>query len=220
MCPARIGHRIVMADIPTERQFGDYGSWPGREVLDSAGERVGAVREIYLDRETHQPEWVLVDVDAGDARFAPLADATIEEDAIRVAHSRDAVASAPGVGTDPRIETEHERKLYDHYGVPHSDEASSTLLPDRQADSEPPGAPEPQAEPTPAPQAAAGELGEDIPVPVTDGARAAPKPAGDATRTTAPPPPAEPRRSRPVIPIVAGVAAALAIAALIWRLRD
>ena len=67
-----------MAQLPTQSQFGDYGEWPGRDVLDSGGERLGGVREIYLDRETGQPEWVLVDVDGDEARFVPLADADVE----------------------------------------------------------------------------------------------------------------------------------------------
>src|SRR5919204_5743479 len=94
LAEAASGHRAVMADLPSEREFGDYASWPGRQVLDPSGERVGAVREIYLDRETHEPEWVLVAVDGGDERFVPLADASVEGDAIRVAHRRETVVAA------------------------------------------------------------------------------------------------------------------------------
>ena len=72
------GKVLCMAQLPTQSQFGDYGEWPGRDVLDSGGERLGGVREIYLDRETGRPEWVLVDVDGDEARFVPLADADVE----------------------------------------------------------------------------------------------------------------------------------------------
>jgi PRC-barrel domain len=148
-----IGHTSVMAELPSERQFGDYGDWPGRQVLDPGGDRLGAVREIYLDRETHQPEWVLVAVDGGDERFVPLADAAIENDAIRVAHPREAINAAPGIGTEPRIDPEQERRLYDHYGVAYSEEQSSTVLPE--PESEPPTTPglvptEPAADEPPA----------------------------------------------------------------------
>ena len=78
MPPARSGKLARMTQLPDESLFGDYGEWPGRDVLDSGGERLGGVREIYLDRETGQPEWVLVDVDGGEARFVPLADAAVE----------------------------------------------------------------------------------------------------------------------------------------------
>ncbi|HEY7077683.1 MAG TPA: PRC-barrel domain-containing protein [Solirubrobacteraceae bacterium] len=159
LAEAASGHRTVMADLPTERQFGDYGTWPGRDVFDPNGERLGAVREIYLDRDTHQPEWVLVDVDGGDARFVPLADASIEDTAIRVAHRRDAVEAAPGIGAEPRIDPEQERRLYAHYGVPTSEEQSSTVLPEGEA------APSEYAAATPEPEAGAEPEGWAPPAP-------------------------------------------------------
>ena len=90
------GKSPPMAQLPSQSQFGDYGDWPGRDVLDSGGERLGGVREIYLDRETGRPEWVLVDVDGDEARFVPLADASVESSTIRVAHSAATIRSAPG----------------------------------------------------------------------------------------------------------------------------
>ena len=118
-----------MAQLPTQSQFGDYGDWPGRDVLDSGGERLGGVREIYLDRETGRPEWVLVDVDGDEARFVPLADAEIVESTIRVAHSAATIRTAPGIGTEPRIDQSEERRLYDHYGIGYSTDESASGLP-------------------------------------------------------------------------------------------
>ena len=113
-----------MAQLPSQSQFGDYGEWPGRDVLDSGGERLGGVREIYLDRETGRPEWVLVDVDGDEARFVPLADAAVESSTIRVAHSADAIRNAPGIGAEPRIDQSEERRLYDHYGLGYAESGS------------------------------------------------------------------------------------------------
>ena len=118
-----------MAQLPSQSQFGDYGEWPGRDVLDSGGERLGGVREIYLDRETGRPEWVLVDVDGDEARFVPLADASVESSRIRVAHSAEAIRSAPGIGSEPRIDQSEERRLYDHYGLGYSETDSGSGLP-------------------------------------------------------------------------------------------
>jgi hypothetical protein len=118
-----------MSQLPSPSQFGDYGEWPGRDVLDSGGERLGGVREIYLDRETGRPEWVLVDVDGGEARFVPLAGAAVESSAIRVAHSASTIRGAPGIGTEPRIDQSEERRLYDHYGIAYSTEESASGLP-------------------------------------------------------------------------------------------
>jgi hypothetical protein len=118
-----------MAQLPSQSQFGDYGEWPGRDVLDSGGERLGGVREIYLDRETGRPEWVLVDVEDDEARFVPLADASVESSRIRVAHSAAAIRSAPGIGSEPRIDQSEERRLYDHYGLGYSETDSGSGLP-------------------------------------------------------------------------------------------
>jgi sporulation protein YlmC with PRC-barrel domain len=147
-----------MAQLPSQSQFGDYGEWPGRDVLDSGGERLGGVREIYLDRETGRPEWVLVDVDSDEARFVPLADASVESSTIRVAHSAAAIRSAPGIGAEPRIDQSEERRLYAHYGLGYSETDSGSGLPT----DEPPSAPEQRASgPTPtawgAPDAASEE---------------------------------------------------------------
>jgi hypothetical protein len=131
-----------MAQLPSQSQFGDYGDWPGRDVLDSGGERLGGVREIYLDRETGRPEWVLVDVEGDEARFVPLADASVEDLKIRVAHSAATIRNAPGIGTEPRIDQSEERRLYDHYGIGYSTDESASGLPAEEPE------PEPEPEPT------------------------------------------------------------------------
>ena len=115
------GQSLSMAQLPTQSQFGDYSDWPGRDVLDSGGQRLGGVREIYLDRETGRPEWVLVDVTDSEARFVPLANADVESWSIRVAHDAEKIRSAPGIGAEPRIDQSEERRLYAHYGLGYSE---------------------------------------------------------------------------------------------------
>src|SRR3954453_17714800 len=105
-----------MAQLPSQSSFGDYAEWPGRDVLDSGGERLGGVREIYLDRETGRPGGVLVDVDGGEGRFLPPADASVESSTIKVAHPSSVIRSAPGIGAQEQIDQTEERKLYAHYG--------------------------------------------------------------------------------------------------------
>src|SRR3954469_11851803 len=146
MAPAFSGHFCCMAQLPSQSSFGDYAEWPGRDVLDSGGERLGGVREIYLDRETGRPEWVLVDVDGAEARFVPLADASIESATIRVAHPASKVRNAPGIGTEPRIDQSEERRLYAHYGLGYSEDDSGSGLP-----SDEPPTQEQRAESTAAP---------------------------------------------------------------------
>ena len=111
-----------MAQLPTQSQFGDYSEWPGRDVLDSGGERLGGVREIYLDRETGRPEWVLVDVDGRRGALRPPG--RRRRRVLRrssVAHTREQIRSAPGIGAEPRIDQSEERRLYAHYGLGYSE---------------------------------------------------------------------------------------------------
>jgi hypothetical protein len=118
-----------MSELPHERLFGDYGDWPGRDVLDSGGDRLGGVREIYLDRETGRPEWVLVEVEGDQPRFVPLADASVESTAIRVAHPASVVRDAPTIGPETHIDNDQERRLYEHYGIAYSEAESDSGLP-------------------------------------------------------------------------------------------
>src|SRR3954468_14742600 len=124
MTGPRFGKLTSMAQLPSESLFGDYSEWPGRDVLDSGGERLGGVREIYLDRETGLPEWVLVEIDDNTARFVPLADAQVASETIRVAHSASQIRNAPGIGAEPRIDQTEERRLYAHYGLGYSEDDS------------------------------------------------------------------------------------------------
>ena len=179
------GQSVYMAQLPTQSQFGDYSDWPGRDVLDSGGQRLGGVREIYLDRETGRPEWVLVDVTDSEARFVPLANADVESWSIRVAHDAEKIRSAPGIGAEPRIDQSEERRLYAHYGLGYSEI-------DR-GNQEAPPAPTGWGgggEDTPSWQARGGDSPTD-PAPTAD-APSTPPWRTEAEPTNDAPPPAEP----------------------------
>jgi outer membrane biosynthesis protein TonB len=121
----------MLADLPSASRFGDFMQWPGREVLDAGGERLGTVEMIFLDDETNQPEWVRITL-AGDEPvlvMVPLADASVSADAIRVAHGRDRVTAAPRREESDHLDQAQERALYDHYGLGYSEEESGSGLP-------------------------------------------------------------------------------------------
>jgi hypothetical protein len=117
-----------VADLPTQRDFEDFGDWSGRDVAGPDGERLGAVDLIFLDEATGVPEWVLVRLDDGTA-FVPLAGASVEERSIRVAQPRERVEAAPLVEVGDTLSIADEKRLYEHYGLQYSREESSTVLP-------------------------------------------------------------------------------------------
>jgi hypothetical protein len=152
-----------MTELPERDDFGDYGQWPGRAVLDHSGRRLGEIREIYLDDATDRPEWVLVELGDDGPRFVPLADATVAEDAIKVAQDSDRIGAAPSVEPSRELTQDEERRLYDHYGLRYSEDASDSLLPDPDQPSAEPAGAEATAEPDAAsePDAATAEPDAD-----------------------------------------------------------
>lgn len=92
----------------------------GHSVVDSSGEKIGNVGQIYLDDETNQPEWATVRTGWFGMResFVPLAGATLRGDTLHVAVNKDAVREAPTVDTEGgHLSAEEERQLYRHYGL-------------------------------------------------------------------------------------------------------
>ena len=219
-----------MADLPTQRDFDDFGAWSGRDVVGPDDERLGAVDLIFLDEATRVPEWVLVRLDDG-AAFVPLAGASVEERSIRVAQARERIEAAPQVEVGDTLSVGDEKRLYEHYGLDYSREASSTVLPEA-ANAEPeeerPRLRKYVGAPVPAP------AGEEPPAPGAE--QMAPRNLGSATPSTLPP--AAPRvippeggfqsleeqgsgsRMRLAIPAVLAGALAGLIAVLAWRRRS
>jgi hypothetical protein len=103
-------------------------AWVGRTLVDRDGVEIGACTQVLFDDATHVTEWVCCEV-AGAAVFIPAVDAAEVDDIVQVGVSRDDVAGAPSVGDAQHISAEDEATLYRHYGMPHSREASPTLLP-------------------------------------------------------------------------------------------
>lgn len=92
----------------------------GHSVIDSGGEKIGTVGQIYLDDETNQPEWATVRTGWFGMResFVPLAQASVRGDTLQVAVSKEAVKEAPTVDTEGgHLSAEEERELYRHYGL-------------------------------------------------------------------------------------------------------
>jgi uncharacterized protein (TIGR02271 family) len=106
----------------------DMYTWIDREVIGADGEKIGTIEAIYEDNETGQPDWALVSTGRGGARqqFVPLAGADEEGEAVRVQATTDQVEGAPGIEGDGQLTTEEERQLFEHYGVPHTSEGSTT----------------------------------------------------------------------------------------------
>jgi uncharacterized protein (TIGR02271 family) len=103
-------------------EFTQVYEWRGRTVVDSEGEKVGKLDEIYLDRQTNEPEWALVNTGLFGTKssFVPLKGAAPAGEDVRVAYAKEQVKDAPAVEADGELSEQEEAHLYRHYGVDYS----------------------------------------------------------------------------------------------------
>jgi uncharacterized protein (TIGR02271 family) len=94
-------------------------TWQGRIMLDRDGDRIGSIDAIYLDDQTGQPEWALVNTGLFGTRstFVPLAQAAQTGDDVGVPYDKQLVKDAPRVDPDGHLSEAEERQLWRHYGL-------------------------------------------------------------------------------------------------------
>jgi sporulation protein YlmC with PRC-barrel domain len=109
--------------------------WRGCDVIDSDGDKVGTLEQIYLDEQTKKPEWAIVTVGFMGRRstFVPLIGAMREGDMIRVRYDKDLVKDAPKVDPEGGLSQDEEEQVYRHYGLDYSRAESESGLPDSPA---------------------------------------------------------------------------------------
>jgi uncharacterized protein (TIGR02271 family) len=103
-------------------------TWQGRNLLGADGEKIGEIKEIYEDSMTGKPEWALVSSGFLGTRshFVPLAGATTEGEGVRSTATKDQVKAAPSVEGGGELSEEDERRLFEHYGMPYTNQGSVT----------------------------------------------------------------------------------------------
>jgi hypothetical protein len=90
--------------------------WRGRTVVDRTGEKIGTLKDIYLD-EREQPGWGGVDTGLFAMRttLVPLGEARLQGDELRLPFDADHVNDAPNVDPDVQLTEDEEQRLYRHY---------------------------------------------------------------------------------------------------------
>jgi uncharacterized protein (TIGR02271 family) len=104
----------------------------GSTVIDLSGDKIGKVEEIYLDDQTREPEWLLVNTGLFGMKstFIPLQGAHQQDDAVQVPFAKDQVKDAPGIEPDRQLSREEESLLYEYYGMNYSTDQSGSGLPE------------------------------------------------------------------------------------------
>ena len=113
---------------PTESAVAE---WRGSSVVDSDGDKIGTIEEIYMDTETGKPEWLAVKTGLFGMKlsFIPIAEASETGGGVRVPYDQAQVKDAPAVEPDGELSQEEEANLYRHYGLGYSEARSDSGLP-------------------------------------------------------------------------------------------
>jgi uncharacterized protein (TIGR02271 family) len=102
-----------MPDIDTVR------SWRDRTMVDADGDRIGNIDAIYLDDQTGEPEWALVNTGLFGTKssFVPLAQASASGDQVQVPYDKQLVKDAPRIDPDQHLAEAEEQQLWRYYGL-------------------------------------------------------------------------------------------------------
>jgi uncharacterized protein (TIGR02271 family) len=108
-------------------------SWQGRTMVGPDGAKLGTIDAIYLDDETGQPEWALVNTGLFGTKssFVPLAQAQDLGDSVQVPYDKQLVKDAPRVDTDQHLSEAEEQQLWRHYGLDYDSGYTDTADRDR-----------------------------------------------------------------------------------------
>jgi uncharacterized protein (TIGR02271 family) len=118
-----------MPDIDTVR------SWQGATMVDPDGDRIGTVESIYVDDQTGEPEWALVNTGLFGTKssFVPLAQASDRNGDVQVPYQKQLVKDAPRIDPDQHLSEAEEQQLWAHYGLDY-DTGYTTDTTDRDRD--------------------------------------------------------------------------------------
>jgi uncharacterized protein (TIGR02271 family) len=102
-----------MPDIDTIR------SWQGATMVDRDGDKLGTIESIYVDDQTGEPEWALVNTGLFGTKssFVPLAQASSSGDQVQVPYQKQLVKDAPRIDPDQHLSEAEEQQLWTHYGL-------------------------------------------------------------------------------------------------------
>lgn len=105
--------------MTTASPIEDANELPGKTVFDALGQKIGEVREIYV--QDGDPMWVTVETSTGlftdRLVFIPLARVKEEDDQIRVPYTLQHINNSPEVQAGDELSEEDDRALRAYFSV-------------------------------------------------------------------------------------------------------
>jgi uncharacterized protein YrrD len=103
--------------------------WHTRTVKASNGDELGKLEDVYVNKESGEPEFLLVQSGflGNTLHLVPAEGATMIGEDVQVPQDKATVDSAPKVKADDDISVEEERRLYDHYGMSYTPDSGGVI---------------------------------------------------------------------------------------------
>lgn len=103
----------------------------GYDVIDSSGNKIGKVDNVWVDDATNELEFAGVKTGwlMGKTHVIPVANAQISDGSIQVPFEQDQVKNAPSFSGDDELSPEQEDEIYSYYGEGRSTQESPSGLP-------------------------------------------------------------------------------------------
>jgi hypothetical protein len=109
-----------MAEAAAMPSLAETRSWVGAPLADVGGGDAGVVHGLYVDAESGEPAWLVARL--GRRRrvrlvAVPLRDCAGTSSGAWVAHSGEALRTAPAVDPTKPLRREHELAICEHFGT-------------------------------------------------------------------------------------------------------
>ena len=105
-----------MSDQPNAEW--NIAEWHGRMLIDSRGEKIGKLQDVYVDVETDEPQFATVKegLIGRHLTFVPLGGIKVGPDELQVAVHKSQVEAAPNIELEgEELSQADESALYHHY---------------------------------------------------------------------------------------------------------
>lgn len=96
----------------------NIAEWHGKDLIDSVGEKIGKLEEVYVDVETDEPMFATVKEGffGRHLTFVPLTDANVAPDYLQVPVTKEQVKTAPNIEMrGEELSQADESALYHHF---------------------------------------------------------------------------------------------------------
>lgn len=97
----------------------DVREWEGQEVLDTAGEKLGKLDDIFYDTESDAPAFAGVKSGLVGKKLTlvPFTGATVSRSHLRLEITKDRFKNAPSYDPDSELSPEDEAASYGYFGI-------------------------------------------------------------------------------------------------------